>query len=318
MYQNLKSFYDLIENSNCIVIAGHTSPDGDALSASFALAVAISKKFGKTPIVLLEDYPKKYNYIKGSNFLYKNENYDDLSPDLFIAVDCGSIERLGDAKSVFIRAKHTVNVDHHISNDNFAQLNFVDTNSSSTSQIIFELLKDLDVFDYDIATTIYTGIVFDTNGFKHKSTSERTHQIAGELLKYNIDTPMIHTNILNYNTLPKAKVFAKAIDNIVIYKNFCYSSLTSHNITQECLAEHSDIEGLSSYLLDIEGISISALFYEKLDGTIKVSLRSKEIDVNKIASVFGGGGHKLASGASLNCSLDEAINLVFDEVKKNI
>lgn len=316
MNEKFKLFYELIQNSNSIVIAGHISPDCDAISASFSLASFILKIFNKKSIVLLEEYPEKYSFLKGKEFLYNKQDYKDLSPDLFIAVDCGSIDRLGEAKSVFERSKKTVNIDHHISNDSFAQVNFVDPKSSSTSQIIFEILKDLDVLDDDIATTIYSGIVFDTCGFKHNSTSSRTHQIASELLNYNIDISMVHTKILNHNTLAKAKVLSKAIENIVVYKDFCYSILNRETIINECSADYSDVEGISSYLLDIEGINIAVFFYEYSNSRIKVSLRSKKIDVNKIASIFNGGGHKLASGAILKTSLEEAVKLVTSEVNK--
>lgn len=318
MKEDFSSFYELIKKSNSIVISGHVSPDCDSISSCLALAISVFKKFGKKITVLLEKIPDKYSFFEGSEFLYNSTNYDNLNPDLFIAVDCGSIERLGEAMPIFMRSIYTVNIDHHISNENFAQNNFVDINSSSTSQIIFEILKDLDILDQGIATIIYAGIVFDTCGFKHKSTSTRTHEIAADLIKYNINTSMIHSKVLYHNTLPKAKVLASAINNTNINNTICYSYLTNDDIFNKCSAEYSDVEGISSYLLDIEGIEIAALFYERGKNTVKVSLRSKEVDVNKIASKFNGGGHKLASGITLELSLHEAVNLVISEIKKYI
>lgn len=314
IYENIEPLIKEIENSNNIVIAGHISPDGDAICSSLALAMAI-EKMGKTPIVLLEDFSSTYNYIEGKSLIYK-ENYNDIENiDLFISADCAHIERLGDYKVVFEKAKKTVNIDHHISNNNFASLNIVNPKSSSTSEIMFEIINHIGAIDFNIATALYTGIVFDTGGFKYSCTSKRTHQIAGELIEQGIDTSKIHSVILTIHSLENSRLLAKAINNIYIEDDIIVSTLSMEEI-KSLEATSNSTGAIISYLLDTKFVNIAIFLYEKEDGSIKVSFRSKSIDVNKIANYFGGGGHILASGATLkNISLEQAKEDVLAQIR---
>lgn len=316
MYSEIKNVIEEIKIANNIVLAGHISPDGDAVSANFALALAI-QKLGKNPVILLEKYSDTYNYLKGHNFVY-NGKQENLNPDLFISLDCGDIERLGNAKEVFERAKKTINIDHHISNNSFGDLNVVNSNASSTSEVVYEVISQISEveIDKDIATIIYTGIVFDTCGFKHKSTGKRTHQIAGELIEKGVDSSMVHTNIIYTHTLGNTKLLAKTIQNLTIEDTICISTLTKDEILEN--GTYEDIEGISGYLLDIKGINVSVFLYEKEDGMVKVSFRSKQMNVNEIAQKFNGGGHILASGATLNIPLKDAKNIILSEIKSKI
>lgn len=314
IYDNIKPFLNLIDENEQIILAGHTSPDGDAVSACFALAMAL-EKLGKNPIILLEDYSISLEHIKGHHFVYK-EDYKNLeNVGLFVSLDCGDIERLGDAKEVFEKAKNTVNIDHHISNNNFGKLNIVNPKSSSTSEIVFEIISSIDKLDLDIATAIYTGLVFDTGGFKYDCTTKRTHQIAGELIELGIDSHKIHSNILTMHTLQNSRLLAKSIDNIYLEDDIIISTLSNQEITSlGCTSK--DTGNIVQYLLDTQNINISVLLYEKDDNIIKASFRSKKLDVNKIASQFGGGGHILAAGATIkDMTLEQAKETILQQIK---
>ena len=314
IYKDIEPFIKQIENSKNIAIAGHIAPDGDAIAASLSLAMTI-QKMGKNPVILLENYVDTYNYLKGHHMVFKGD-YDTLNIDLFISVDCGDIERLERAKPILEKATNTVNIDHHISNNNFGELNIVNPKASSTSEIIFEIVNHIGIIDLDIATAIYTGIVFDTCGFKHKSTGKRTHQIASELIEIGVDNSMVHTQLLYTHTLANSRLLAKTIQNIYIENDIAISTLTKNEILEECKASYEDLEGISGYLVDIKGINVGVFLYEKRDGSLKVSFRSKTIDVNKIASSFGGGGHILASGATItNMSLEQAKETILEKIK---
>ncbi|MDE6182339.1 MAG: bifunctional oligoribonuclease/PAP phosphatase NrnA [Eubacteriales bacterium] len=318
MYSEIKNVIEEIKKAKNIVLAGHVSPDGDAVSANFALALAI-KKIGKEPIILLEKYADTYDYLTGHNFVYTEEQ-DKLNPDLFISLDCGDIKRLGKAEEVFKRAKKTINIDHHMSNDNFADINVVNKEGSSTSEVVYEILNQMegDIIDKDIATIIYTGIVFDTCGFKHKSTGKRTHQIAGELIEKGVDSSAVHTNLIYTHSIGNSRLLAKSIENLHIDGGISITTLSKDDILEKCKASYDELEGISGYLLDIKGTAVSAFLYEKRDGSIKVSFRSKELNVNEIAGKFGGGGHKLASGATINATLEEAKEIVLKEIKNKM
>lgn len=314
IYENIEPFIQLVEHSNSIVLAGHTSPDPDAISASLALGMAL-KKIGKNPIILLEDYTGSFEYIEESDIVYK-EDYNNLQDiDLFISLDCGDIERLGNVKSIFERAKYTVNIDHHISNNNFGKLNIVNVNSSSTSEIIFEIVNHIGALDLEIATSIYTGIVFDTGGFKHNCTSKRTHEIAGELIQLGVDSTKIHSNVLTMHTFENSKLLAKSIQNIYIENDIIISTLSNKEI-EELNCTDKNTGGIVQYLLDTKNINVSVFLYEKVNKSIKASFRSKTIDVNKIASKFGGGGHILASGATItDMTLEQAKDAILEQIR---
>lgn len=314
IYENIEPFIQLVEHSNSIVLAGHTSPDPDAISASLALGMAL-KKIGKNPIVLLEDYTSSFEYIEESDIVYK-EDYNNLQDvDLFISLDCGDIERLGAVKGIFERAKYTVNIDHHISNNNFGKLNIVNVNSSSTSEIIFEIVNHIGALDLEIATSIYTGIVFDTGGFKHNCTSKRTHEIAGDLIQLGVDSTKIHSNVLTMHTFENSKLLAKSIQNIYIENDVIISTLSNKEI-EELNCTDKNTGGIVQYLLDTKNINVSVFLYEKVNKSIKASFRSKTIDVNKIAGKFGGGGHILASGATItDMTLEQAKEAILEQIR---
>ena len=314
IYENIEPFIQKIEYSKNIVIAGHVSPDGDAISASLSLAMAL-EKMGKAPIVLLEECGDTFAYIKGYNKIYRDsyENLDDV--DLFICADCGDIDRLGEAKAIFEKAKYTVNIDHHISNDSFADLNIVNPKSSSTSEIMFEIVNHIGALDLDIATAIYTGIVFDTGGFKFNCTTKRTHEIAGELIEIGVDTHNIHSIVLSIHTLENSKLLAKAVENIYIENDIIVTTISKEEI-EKCQATSKDTGAIVQYLLDTKGMNIAVFLCEKEENVLKASFRSKTIDVNKIASTFGGGGHMLASGATiLNMSLEQAKQDILEKIR---
>lgn len=312
MYSEIKDVINAIKNAQTIVLAGHISPDGDAVSSNFALALAI-KKMGKNPIILLEKYADTYSFLKGHNFVATNCN---IKPELFISLDCGSISRLGQFEEVFKNAEKTINIDHHSDNNNFGDFNVVNKKASSTSEVVYEIISNMEdiEIDLDIATAIYTGIVFDTCGFKHNSTGKRTHQIAGELIEKGVDNSYIHTNLIYTHTLANSRLLAKAIQNIEIYGKLAISTISKNEILNECMATYEDLEGISGYLLDIKGMEVSVFLYEKEDESIKASFRAKEFNVNAIAKKFGGGGHILASGATFNTSLCEAKEAILKEI----
>lgn len=316
--QNIISLIEQIKISENIVLAGHTSPDGDAISANFSLALAI-KKMGKNPIILLESFPDTYNFLTGHDFIFSGD-ISTLKPDLFIALDCGDISRLGRFSTVFNNSNVTANVDHHISNDLFAQINIVDKVSSSTSQIVFDIISQIsaqlnkDILDLDISTCLYTGIVFDTCGFKHSSTSPKTHQIASVLLQKGVDSSFIHNAIIYSHSIENSKLLATAIKNLYFENGIVISTLSKNEIFNECGASYEDLEGISGYLLDIKGAEVAAFLFERANGQTKVSLRSKKLKVNCIAEKFGGGGHILACGATLSSDLATSKNIILNEL----
>ncbi|MBR1737990.1 MAG: bifunctional oligoribonuclease/PAP phosphatase NrnA [Firmicutes bacterium] len=303
---------EAIKNGNNICIAGHINPDGDAVSSALGLALCL-KMIGKDVTVLLEDYSHKFHYIKGKEMIYKGD-YDKLAPDLFIAVDCGSKDRLGDAQSVFDRTEKTINIDHHISNTEYAKYNVVYPNASSSSEVVFEIIRNFSVITDDIATALYTGIVSDTGGFKHNCTSPRTHEIASVLIGFDVPYSEIQNRILYSKSREELSVFIKALGKLKIENGISRITLTKDEIA-ESGATYKDLDGIVSFILNVDDVDASVFIYEKENGKSKVSMRSISTDVSGIAVKHGGGGHKLAAGADFDCSVEEAEKIIVKELE---
>jgi len=298
-----------------IVLGTHINPDGDAVSSTLAFAQTL-KIMGKNPVVLIGKYSDKYCHIKGTEFIY-NGDYNNINTDIFIALDCGDKKRLGKAQSVFERAKITFNIDHHISNNNFADNNIVLANASSSSEVVFEVIKNFSIINVDIAEAIYTGIISDTGGFRHNSTTPETHNVVAQLLKYNINFSEIHRKVLYDHTIEQIKVFTKALNNIEIDDEIAFTTITVQELKQ-CGADTTDLDGIVEYMLNIRGVEVSVFLYEKSDGSVKASLRSKNIDVNNIALKYGGGGHKAAAGASFDKNIAQVKDIILNDIKNEL
>lgn len=307
--------YEILSKSKNVVISTHTNPDGDAVGSSLALAMAVAE-IGVKPIVLIEEYSEKYDFIKGTEYIYKGD-YDELEPDVFIAVDCGSKERLGQAEKVFDRAKTTFNIDHHISNNGYAMDNVVQGGASSACEVVYDVIKTFCQVNKDIAEALYTGIVTDTYGFKYNATSRHTMEIGGQLIEMGIAFSEIQDRVLYEHSETEVEIFKKALNNFKIDGKVAYTTLTLDEMA-ECGATNKDLDGIVEYILNIQGVEVSTFVYQKGENLCKISLRSKKIDVNEIASKFGGGGHILASGASFEGTIDNALNSVLTEIKKRV
>lgn len=313
MYEN--TIMQDIKNVNTIYIAGHTSPDGDAIGSCFGFALAMAR-LGKKPVILLEDYSEKFNVLEGREYVYTGD-YSILKPDIFFALDSASKERLGKAADVFDRAEKTYNIDHHISNTQYAQCNIVNGAASSASEVVYELVSGISDVDVSIATALYTGILTDTGGFKHNCTSKRTHEIAGKLVEIGVDTPAIHSKFLMEHTFTQAKIFARAIDKMQLENKIAYTCITKEDM-QQTGAYPKDLEGIVAYLLNTQGAEVSLLASERDDNVVKLSFRSNRVDVNAVAALFGGGGHILAAGASAEGNIDEIVKKALCELNNRI
>lgn len=313
MYEN--SIIKDIENVQTIYITGHINPDGDCIGSTFGFALAMAE-MGKKPVILLDDYAERFNILNGKQYVFKGD-YSELEPDIMFSIDCGDINRLGKAKAVFERAKYTYNIDHHISNTEFADVNIVNGKASSACEVIYEIISNFTDVSRDIATALYTGLLTDTGGFRHNSTSERTHQIAGRLVALGVDTPEIHTKFLMEHSLVEAKIFAKAISKMCLNNGIAYTYVTKGDML-ECGAESKNLDSIVGYLLNTEGAEVAIFASERDNDIVKLSFRSKNIDVNAVAQLYGGGGHILAAGAAVTGNIDEVLSNVIGEVERRL
>lgn len=310
-FEEIREYIDSAEN---IAVAGHISPDGDAVGSCCALAMALAKK-NKNVTVFLEEIQDKLKNIPYSDKLVHDTPNGEF--DLFISLDCGDEGRLGKAAEL-LKSTYTINIDHHVSNTYFGNLNYVDGDASSTCELVYRLFDGWCSIDKNIAYALYTGILFDTGCFKHSSTSPFTMKIAGELMTYNIPFTKIQEDMFYSRSQTEVKLLSKALKGLKFECNgrLAYSKLSLEEI-EGCGGTPKDVDSIIPFIKNIDNVNAAAFFYEKKPGEIKTSLRSDEaVDVCEIAKKFGGGGHVRASGCTLFGAFDEVMPGVIDELKK--
>ena len=303
----------LIASKN-VVIAGHVQPDGDAIGSSFALALAL-KKIGKHPVVLMEAWSDKYDFIEGKEFIYQG-SLEDLEVDVFVSLDTATSERLGKAEEVWKRASISICIDHHVGSDVFCDLNYVNPNASSTSELLFDVFKNLVLLDTKIATALYAGMVYDTGGFCHNSTTTETLQKASILLGFGINFNEIYKEFFYLHSYEEAKIFGIALSKLEVLKDspIAFTFITDDEM-KYINAKSQDTDGIVSYLVNTRGVEVGIFAYPRLGKDTKISLRSKNINIGEIATAFGGGGHKLAAGYSTNKDIDSALSEIIERIK---
>lgn len=321
MNNDIKDIRNIIFSGKNIAISAHTSPDGDAIGASSALAMAINETGGKAK-VFIEEYSDTFDVIPVNGVV--EHNITDFKPDIYVAVDCGDIQRLGDFAEVYNNTPVRINIDHHKSNTYFGMYNYVDAESSSTSEIIYLMIRDLFskfLNPEDIAACIYSGIVFDTGGFRHTSTGTQTLLFASELIKYNFNFNKIYNTIFNTRKYSEAKAMGKALCNMknCINGSVVYSYLLEDEIAQ-CGTTSDGLSEIVNYLKGISGCETAVFVYEKTKGVFKVSMRSEDkVDVSLVAVKFGGGGHAKAAGCTIESeNVKTVLNNIICEIEKSL
>ncbi|NMA67846.1 MAG: bifunctional oligoribonuclease/PAP phosphatase NrnA, partial [Desulfitobacterium sp.] len=240
-------------------------------------------------------------------------------PETVLFVDCTDLQRVQLTETDFPQGITILNVDHHVSNENFGHLNWVDPQASATGELVYELLQILGVpLEEDIATNIYTAILTDTGSFKYSNTTAKTHKIAGELISSGLDLGHIHHQVFDQTPLAKLELLRRALNQLEIIAQGQGAIITLSTLDfQKSGALDSHSEGIIEHGRTLEGVEVAALLKETNDGKVRVSLRSNQwCDVNKIAAHFGGGGHQRAAGCTLNLSLDDARKLVIGKIEE--
>lgn len=309
-----------IEESRNIIISSHVNPDGDAVGSGLSLFLALKNHYKNKNIrfILEDEIPDNMKFLEGSEQIEKFcEGMENLPVDLFITVDSATFERIGKTGSIKKDA-FLVNIDHHhLSNPMFGDINIV-KEASSTSEIIFFILRDmLNIpIDKKTAEAVYTGIITDTGNFKYESTTKETFYVGGELIEKGIDRGKISDKVYKNKSLGAVKALGKALleMKVIPEKKLVYFLLDKNFIEKENIKK-SETDGIVESLLEYKDCEVSVFLREIENGKIKGSMRSKiTADVNEIASVFGGGGHKRAAGFTSDLTEEEIIKKICEKL----
>lgn len=306
---------DEIEKADVIAIGGHVRPDGDCIGSCMGLFTYITENYQEKKVsVYLEEFPAAFEYLNQKEAWERREKYD-----LFISLDCGSPDRLGEAEEVFERAGRKINIDHHISNTKFAEVNHVEPEASSTCEVLCGLL-DMDKISQCAAQAFYTGIIHDTGVFKHSNTGLKTMETAGRLMEKGIAFGQIIDESFYMKTYRQLQIMGRCLlESVRVMDGKCIFSVVSKRVLEFYEAKPSDLDGVIDELRTTEGVEVAILLTEKDTVEYKVSMRSNQIvDVSKIASFFGGGGHIRAAGCTIKGSAFDVINNITEHIEKQL
>ncbi len=313
----LDNIKESIANSNSILILTHENPDGDAVGSSLGFMHAL-KKLDKEVTVLIPTVNSMYSFLPGFDEI-KKEIDDYRKYDLCIALDASDLERLHVCRPYFEAIENTIVIDHHITNQNYADVNYVNAIASSTCQNLIIVLAFLGIsISKEIAECLYTGILTDTGGFRYNTQSE-TFEFAGMLAETGIDIAKIYRLIFDTTTEKRTRLLSRALNRLELLENgkIAFTYITTSDV-EELKNEDGDQEGIVNFGRNIEGVEVSIFVREK-DGKYKVSLRANEyVDVSQISAKFAGGGHLRAAGFEISMSLDQIKQTVVEEIKKQL
>ena len=313
----------LIKESDDIVIMTHTNMDGDAIGSASALCHAL-RSMGKRCVILIEDEIPGYlkfmhDHAEGRDPFFVKEMPFDAS--LAIVVDCGDVSRTEKRLGVFTACEKKIVVDHHIQEEQFADLCVVEPDASATGILVYQLIKELGVeITKKIAEDLYVAIMTDTGCFRYSNTTAECHLVTAELYKAGIEFDKLGT--LVYDTLPLAQVRLESqiIDWMQLFAD---GKAVISYVTSEKLRELGATYDMTGSCIDvlrkIDSVEICAFVKQHDDGSYKLSLRAKSYaNVNAVAKALGGGGHIRAAGATLTGDLSEVLAKVVSEVEKEL
>ena len=308
-----------IKKAKKILIISHINPDGDTLGSMCAMAGIIRLNYKKNPDILLDNLPKTYDFLINIKEAKTFENIDkSLVYDLVITIDVADLGRIDSVKVLFEKAINTINIDHHGTNPDFAKINLVKAEYSSTGEVITELAQNLNwKLNDQISEALYTAILTDTGAFRYSNTSPKTFKTVANLLEYGLKPSEIYEKC--YESYPK---------DFFMFQNYCLNKAKFCNDDKLAYMEvyQKDVEkfavgkdcteGLTEKLRAISTTEIAFLAKEIGYNLTKFSMRSKSIDVAEICSKFGGGGHKLAAGCVIELPVKKAVERMLGEIKK--
>lgn len=324
---------DCLKNSNKILITTHIGPDGDALGSSKAMA-CLARSLGKeVRFCFMSKIPE---FLAWLDFpmepVHNIEALGDWVPDLLICVDCGSPERPGPDFSDFFSGKkpagwekvRSLQLDHHRSNPEYAELNWVEPDAGATCELIARLARHMEQpLAGELGEALYLGLSSDTGNFTYSNTSPEILRMAADIVELGLPLAEFTEKNENNWSLPRMQLWGDLMQRVQLFAN---GSVVSITVTNALLKKHaclaSDLEGFVSFIRKLKNVKVSLLVRERPSTGCKVSLRSQggegSLDVQQVAAFFGGGGHKAAAGIEMVQNAPEVHRLVLNKLLESM
>ena len=314
MTNNISDYF----NNGSVFITGHVNPDGDALGAAFSLKLFLDSKniLADVNFDITTKLPSNLNHLP---YNLISENYQDNYDTAFV-FDCGNSSRLGKFEKLVLGSKNIIVVDHHV-DPSFGDVQIIDSNAASTTQVLFRQFKNDNIeISKDMANCLLTGLITDTGRFQYSNTTSEVFNIASELLDAGANLSEISENIYGSIEFNALTLQSKVIERIVLKEEISFAhSIVFQNDYSDYQVEPEETDFLIDVVRLVKESNVALLLKEQKDGSFKGSLRSRgDVNVQKIASIFDGGGHIAASGFSSDESTEEILKKIEDEIRKFI
>jgi len=320
-----------LRSSENVLLASHVNPDGDAIGSLTAMGLCLDRLGKKTTLYNESRIPAVYRFLPWAHRIVSESGIQnsEFDYDAAVILDCGDFQRIGDLAELRFPTSdcRIINIDHHVTNTHFGDYQLIDTSACATAEIVCRLIKRMGVpITRDIAICIYTGIFTDTGSFRFSNTNKAAFEICDEMVSAGVEPYVVARNVYGTYSLGRIRLLNLALDSIEISDNGRLSMMT---VTQEIMDEtgtHSeDADGLINYARRIKDVKLAVLIKEFPNGNTSassvagsdsgkfhVSLRSDgSVDVAKIASDFGGGGHRTAAGFNIEASVTDLKHKMF-------
>jgi bifunctional oligoribonuclease and PAP phosphatase NrnA len=301
-----------LQLSERIMLIAHVRPDGDAIGSLLGLGNALIKAGKKVQMVLADGVPASFRHLPGSQ-LVQHQVEGDV--DLRIVLDCSDLNRIGPAAATLTPID--LNIDHHITNLNYASINLVEPKAVATSAILADHMPEWGLeTDIDVASALLSGIIADTIGFRTSNMTPAALRLAADLFETGVDLPDLYNRALNRRSYAAARYWGQGLGHLQRDNGLVWTILTLEDRLAAGYAGNDDAD-LVNILTSIDDSQVAVVFIEQREDRVKVSWRSQPgIDVSQIALQFGGGGHPAAAGVEIKGSLETVVELVLQATRK--
>jgi phosphoesterase RecJ-like protein len=315
--RQIKAVANTLEKYKTFFMAVHQNPDGDTLGAALCTASILKRKNKKVYIFSADKVPDNLKFMP----FIKWVNEGKLPPakkkfDVCILFECSTLKRAGKVEEIVKNSKKIINIDHHKTHSDYGHINYVDSNASSTSELVFKILNHMKIALTPLqAQYLYVGIVTDTGRFYYKSSTPDALQITAKLMDCGIKAWKINERLYGTKPLPALKLLSEALRRLEVIDDYLsVMHITAKDFRNaKALPEHT--EDIANYGLMPEKVQISVLIKE-LPNCVAVNLRAKNhLDLSKIAKKFGGGGHRNAAGFKTKLSAKRIKSEIIKEIK---
>lgn len=325
MRKQLKAAASAIDAAHKIVLAGHVNPDGDSLGSVLALTHLLRKAGKDVTAISTDGVPEIYRWMPGSELIVRGTERRDF--DLAIVCDSGALERIGRSVIPAVEcAPHLIDIDHHVADGVFGDIRVLDQTAAATAELIWQLAETLrklwkrDLVDKEVADCLMTGLITDTGSFRYQNVTPRTFELAARLQKLGSLPAPINELVFENRSYASIKLLGRALDALQRTEDgrVAWTHVTARDFT-DFNATDADTEGIVNHVRAINGVQVGILFREVPGMKVRISLRAREgADVNRVANAFGGGGHRLAAGCSVEPPLADVEAAVVAETVRQL